>query len=548
MPIHSRSRDEAFADLGTRTFDILVIGGGVTGCGIARDAALRGFDVALIEKDDLASGTSSKSSKLIHGGLRYLEHAQFKLVFEGTNERALLLKRAPHLVKPLAFLVPAYKTSRHGLVKLDVGLWIYDGLSRFSSPKLHKTYRTPKIHEMEPALRTDELKGGIVYYDCMTDDARITLENAIDARALGALVLTHAGAVAIEREGERVVGATVEDRDPSGSGRRVRVRARVVVNAGGPWSDKVRALVGEPPILRPTKGVHLVLDEARLKLTHAVVMQGRRDQRVMFAIPWGSGRTVIGTTDTDFTGDLDRVFADAADVEYLLETTNHYFPEAKLSAADVLSTWAGLRPLIGPPSVGASESDTSREHQVIDRPGFITIAGGKLTTFRRMAAEVVDCAGAQLGRIPVSTTGDRPLPGAVGIEDETDLARIVAAVEKLGYSSAVASHLVDVFGSRAVAVARRGQGDASARAPLDPEQPVVMAQVDEAVDNEFARTLDDVLCRRCPLILRARDQGLAAAPAVADRMARRLGWSAARTARELVEYSAAVADSRRFRG
>ena len=381
-----------------------------------------------------------------------------------------------------------------------------------------------------------------------SDDARITLENAMDARALGALVLTHAGAVAIDREGERVVGATVEDRDPSGSGRRVRVRARVVVNAGGPWSDKVRALVGEPPILRPTKGVHLVLDEARLKLTHAVVMQGRRDQRVMFAIPWGSGRTVIGTTDTDFTGDLDRVFADAADVEYLLETTNHYFPEAKLSAADVLSTWAGLRPLIGPPSVGASESDTSREHQVIDRPGFITIAGGKLTTFRRMAAEVVDCAGAQLGRIPVSTTGDRPLPGAVGIEDETDLARIVAAVEKLGYSSAVASHLVDVFGSRAVAVARRGQGDASARAPLDPEQPVVMAQVDEAVDNEFARTLDDVLCRRCPLILRARDQGLAAAPAVADRMARRLGWSAARTARELVEYSAAVADSRRFRG
>src|SRR4051794_38919877 len=194
------TRDEAFRQLAARTFDLLVVGGGVTGCGIARDAALRGFAVALVEKTDLAAGTSSKSSKLIHGGLRYLEHAQFKLVFEGTDERALLLRRAPHLVRPLPFLVPAYRESRPGLIKLDVGLWIYDALSGFSPPKLHKTHRAAKVRELEPGLRTDSLKGGIVYYDCMTNDARITLEDAIDARALGATVLNHSRVMRLVRD------------------------------------------------------------------------------------------------------------------------------------------------------------------------------------------------------------------------------------------------------------------------------------------------------------------------------------------------------------
>ncbi len=540
-------RDSAFSRLASTTFDLLVIGGGVTGCGIARDAALRGFDVALVEKEDLGAGTSSKSSKLIHGGLRYLEHAQFKLVFEGTNERALLRKRAPHLVRPLPFLVPAYRTSRPGLMKLDVGLWIYDGLSRFSSPKLHKTYRAPKIHELEPSLRTDDLKGGIVYYDCVTDDARVTLESALDARALGAAVVNHTRAVSLLRDGERVIGAEVEDVEPTVARRQVRVRARVVVNATGPWSDRVRALVGEAPILRPTKGVHLVLDAARLPLAHAVVMQGRHDRRVMFAIPWVEGRTVLGTTDTDFHGDIDRVYAERSDVEYLLETANHYFPSTKLVPEDVLATWAGLRPLVAPSQNSGSESDTSREHSIIDRPGFITIAGGKLTTFRRMAAEVVDHAGAQLGRIPISTTGERPLPGAVGVEGDADLGRLAGEVGALGLPEPVARQLADTFGARAPTVARRAVEDRGAAAPLDGEAPVIMAQVDEAVEVEMARTLCDVLCRRVPLILRARDQGLEIAPTVAKRMAARLGWSDERVADEIGRYRRAVDDSRRFR-
>jgi glycerol-3-phosphate dehydrogenase len=539
------TREDSLRLLGAKTFDLLVIGGGVTGCGIARDAALRGFDVALVEKDDLGSGTSLKSSKLIHGGLRYLEHAQFKLVFEGTNERALLLKRAPHLVKPLPFLVPAYKQSRPGLLKLDVGLWIYDGLSRFSSPKLHKTYRADKLLALEPLLNGDSLKGGIVYYDCMTDDARLTLENAIDARALGAVVVTYARVTGLERDAaQRVVGAVVEDRE---GGAKIRVRARVTVNASGPWSDKVRALVGETPILRPTKGVHLVVDAKRLDIHHAVVMLGRRDRRVIFAIPWGD-RTVIGTTDTDFQGDLDRVYATGDDVDYLFETSNHYFPGARLSRADVLSTWAGLRPLVAPGSVGAvSESDTSREHHVIDRPGFVTIAGGKLTTFRRMAAEVVERAGAQLGRIPIGGTAERQLPGAEGIEGEEGLVKVAEVLESKGVSARVAKHLAHTYGVRAHGVLKRAAGDATAGAPLDPELPYLAAEVDEAVEEEYARTVSDVLSRRVPLLLRGRDQGLGVAAAAAERMGRLLDWSAARRREEVERYEAVVAETRRFR-
>jgi glycerol-3-phosphate dehydrogenase len=539
----NRARADAFSQLGNRTFDLLIIGGGATGCGIARDAALRGFSVALVEKDDLASGTSSKSSKLIHGGLRYLEHAQFKLVFEGTNERALLLKRAPHLVRPLPFLVPAYKESRPGLLKLDVGLWIYDGLSRFSSYKLHKTYRGRKVHEIEPLLRTEALKGGIVYYDCMTDDARLTLESALDARALGAQILNYTRVISLTRDGDRVVGAEVEDRE---SGSRSSVRARVVVNSTGPWSDKVRGLVGETAILRPTKGVHLVLDSARLDIQHAVVMMGRRDHRVVFAIPWGD-RTVLGTTDTDFDGDLDHVYATAADVDYLMETANHYFPTAKLVAGDVLSTWAGLRPLVAPNKASASESDTSREHHVIERPGFITIAGGKLTTFRRMAAEVVDRAGEQLGRVPPSGTAERPFPGAVDVAGDEGMDRIRAQLGARGLSQRTAHHLAQTYGARAAKVAERAANDHSAGAPLDGETPYLAAEVDEAVEHELARTVGDVLSRRVPLLLRGRDQGLAASVTVAARMGKLLEWDEARRKLEVERYAAIVEESRRFK-
>lgn len=545
-----RRREAAWATLGNRTFDLLIIGGGVTGCGIARDAALRGFSVALVEKNDFASGTSSKSSKLIHGGLRYLENAQFKLVFEGTNERALLLRRAPHLVKPLAFLVPAYKLNGRGLLQLDVGLWIYDALSKFSSPKLHKTYRAQRILELEPALRKEALKGGIVYYDALSDDARITLENALDAEAQGATVVNHARVTRLLRaEDGRVVGAEMVSCEPdeAAGSQPVAIKARVVVNATGPWSDEVRALVGESPILKPTKGVHVVVDAARLPARHAVVMLARRDQRVMFAIPWGQNRVIIGTTDTFYDGTLDHVWATSDDVDYLLETANHYFPGVGLRHEDVLATWAGLRPLLRPNSGVDSASDVSREHHLIERPGFITIAGGKLTTYRRMAAEVVDRVGVQLGRVPISTTENRPLPGAQGLEGEAGLEMLSAELRAGGLGEAVVDHWVNTYGVRARELVRRIAIDPGGAAPLDPELPYCMAEVDEAVEGEMGRTLNDVLGRRVPLLLRGRDQGLGIVTSVAERMARLLGWSAKRMREERDRYVALVDETRRFR-
>ncbi len=542
-PDPNAEREKKLERLGRETFDLLVIGGGITGCGIARDAALRGLKVALVEKTDFGAGTSSKSSKLIHGGVRYLEHAKFKLVFEGTNERALLLRLAPHLVKPLPFLVPAYKESRPGLLKLDVGLWIYDALAGFKSYKLHRTFRAKAVTELEPNLRTESLKGGVLYYDALTDDARLTLENALDAEALGAVVVNHVRAGKLLLDGDRIAGAEVWDRE-SGKSAPIAVRAKVVVNATGPWSDEVRALAGQGRILKPTKGVHVVVDARRLPLKHAIVMLARADRRVMFAIPWGE-RTVLGTTDTFYDGSPDQVAADMDDVRYILETANHYFPLSALEVSDVLSTWAGLRPLVAPESGAIDASDVSREHHLIRTPGFITIAGGKLTTYRRIAAEVVSAAGEQLGGVPPCTTAERSLPGADGIASSQELHELAEMVAKKGLKPAEAKHLADAYGVRAPEIAARAMRDGPRR--LDAELPYLWAEIDEAVEREMARTLVDVLARRVPLLLKGRDQGLAAAPAVAERVGRTLGWSVQRVREELDRYRAAVDESRHFR-
>ncbi|MGQ0505563.1 MAG: glycerol-3-phosphate dehydrogenase/oxidase, partial [Myxococcaceae bacterium] len=406
----NETREAGLNELGKTTYDLLVIGGGITGCGVARDAALRGLKVALVEKDDFASGTSSKSSKLIHGGVRYLEHAQFKLVFEGTNERALLLRLAPHLVRPLKFMMPAYKESRPGLIKLDVGLWIYDALSKFRPFPVHKTYRAKALQTLEPLLNQESLKGSIVYHDCMTDDARLTLENAIDARALGARVLNHARVEKMTKDAQgRFDGAQVVCAE---SGKRVLVKAKVLLSGAGPWTDQVRKMAGHSGFLKPTKGIHLIVDRARLPIHHALVMLARRDHRVTFAIPW-EDRTVLGTTDTFFDGNPDKVYATRDDVQYMLETANHYYPTASLKLEDVLSTWAGLRPLVAPESGSVDTSDISREHHILDEPGLVTVAGGKLTTYRRIAAEAVDKVVKQLGKPVASSTAERSLPGAV---------------------------------------------------------------------------------------------------------------------------------------
>ncbi len=548
----------------TAPYDVVVIGGGITGAGIARDAAHRGLRVVLVEKRDFGSGTSSKSSKLVHGGLRYLEHGELRLVFEGTNERSLQMKRAPHLVRPIPFLVPIYKGKKPALAYVDIGLWIYDALAMFRSPKLHRTYRGKKVQSLEPGLRADGLAGALEYYDCLTDDARLVLENVLDARVLGAEVRSYTRAVGIVKDAMGRVGA-VRVVDELGGGES-EIRTRSVVVAAGPWTDQVLEAVGVKharPLIKPTKGVHIVVDAKRLPCKRAVTML-TRDRRVIFCIPWVE-RTVVGTTDTFFDGDPDDVAADAADVRYLCEAANAFFPDAHLGPDDVLATWAGLRPLIDPEHGNeqgvARASDVSREHEVYVREeGIVTIAGGKLTTYRRMAKEATDrvvewlhdrADAALEGRdIKKCRTQGRPLPGAQGMEQPGHRG-VEAVAERLRANAAidarVAEHLAQTYGQRAESVLVRALKDPSLLARLDDDLPYLWVEIDHAFEVDLARTVEDVLVRRVPLALRGHDQGLDVVERVAARMALKLGWSREEATRQVAAYRHAIEATRRFR-
>lgn len=563
--MYDSSRRQAFEELDQQHFDLLVIGGGITGAGIARDAALRGLKVALLEKSDFGSGTSSKSSKLIHGGLRYLQHAEFGLVFEAVSERTLLLKLAPHLVKPQLFLVPTFRGQYPGRFVLGCGMWMYDALSKFAAPDRHRAYRKKGVQKIEPGLKADGLTGGVTYYDGMTDDARLTLETIIDAVSAGAKVLSYARVRGFVEDSTGIVqGVTVAD--VLDETRTTTLFAKVTVNSTGPWSDLVLRLLrhNQPaPMVRPTKGVHILVDAARLPVQHAVVMTVPKDGRIIFAIPWAdpespaASRTVIGTTDTDYHGDPDRVAADAADIDYLLEAANHFFPDSKLVPDDVLATWAGLRPLVMPSSDGLDASSVSREHRILSRPGLVTIIGGKLTTYRRMAAQLLSEAYKQLGVTePPCATLDRPLPGATDWKPPTDdfdpvaeLTEELVALNLPGIDRQVARHLATTYGVRARTIVEKIQqgGDPSASDRLDPELPFLYAEVDLAVTVDLAVRLDDVLSRRMPLLLLARDQGLGCADKVAERIAKLRNWSKERTELELRHYRDVVALSRQFR-
>ncbi|AKF07135.1 Aerobic glycerol-3-phosphate dehydrogenase [Sandaracinus amylolyticus] len=547
--------------LGSAPVDLLVIGGGINGAGIARDATRRGLSVAVVDMNDLAFGTSSRSSKLIHGGLRYLEQYEVGLVFESVSERRILMDLAPHLVSPLGFLFPVYKDSRRNLFVIQAGMWLYDGLSLFRSPKRHRMLSPRDLETEEPALRREDLKGAPLYYDCSTDDARLTLETAIDAARNGAIITTWAKVTQLLVENGRVCGATVRDEL---TGATKDVRASAVINATGPWTDRTLALPRKgsdapapPRMLRTTKGVHIVVDRAKLPLNNAVVCFHPVDKRVLFAIPWGD-RSYVGTTDTDDPGDPSRVHATREDVDYLIAASNAYFPEHTLTHADVIATWAGLRPLIDE-GAGANESQVSREHKiVIGQEGLITIAGGKLTTYRRMSIEVVDTAVRYLqlsnglaGRdIEPSRTEKAPLPGAEGWPDDDDATQVVAQVEQASngtISNAIAAALTDQYGTRAIAIAALCAARPALASPLVPGRPEILAQIEHAVREEMAATVCDVLVRRTQLFFRDVDQGLGCAERVASHMGTLLGWDDATRQRELQRYRDEVELSRHWR-
>lgn len=553
------SRPEILRRLTAREFDVLVLGGGITGTGIARDAAVRGLSVALLDKGDLASGTSQTSSKLIHGGLRYLEQLELGLVREGVRERAVLGRNAPHLARPLPFVFPVYRDGRVGMIEVAIGMWAYDALSLFTNYKRHQMLSRRRLMKQEPSLRDAGLKGGALYYDCMTDDGRLTLETALDAEAHGAVIVTHAEVLSLTRDATHTTrGVSVRDRlddqGLTGQGQAsapFEVRAKVVIVAAGPWTDRVLkdARGGELPLLRPTKGAHIVLDGPRLPVKSAIVLTSPEDGRVLFAIPWGA-RTIVGTTDTD-ESDPDSVEASAADVDYLLRSANHYFPGVRGTPADVISTWAGLRPLMGDGG-GTHASDVSREHAILSiDPGLLAIAGGKLTTYRLMAEQAVDKALDKLGarvRAEPCRTEELPLLGArpdpAKLKDLPARARELAAAHAL--EDDVAAHLVRAYGLRAPQVIAAGREAGVRRGRLVPDLPFTFDEVAFAARHERAERLDDVLRRRTLVFLQAQDQGLSVAREVAEVLATVKGWDKERVELEVARYEKLVAASRAY--
>jgi len=552
------SREEMWEKI-PEEVDLVVVGGGITGAGIARDAARRGLQVALFEQNDIAYGTSSRSSKLIHGGLRYLESYEFSLVFESVSERRVVLDLAPHLVNPLAFLFPVYQGSRKSLRMIDAGMWLYDGLALFRSPKRHRTLKPSEVAKEEPMLRQEGLQGAPVYYDCSTDDARLTLETIIDATQNGAVVVNWARVDALTKDDQgRVSGVIVKNARDGGLR---EVKAHTVINATGPWTDEVLAMSGPRPgkLLRPTKGIHIVVEREKLPVEHAVVLFHPTDNRVLFALPWGE-RTYVGTTDTDYEGSPGEEAATLEDVDYLIAASNYYFQANQIAREDVISTWAGLRPLIAPePEVGEiSESQVSREHQIlIGADGLITIAGGKLTTYRKMAKECVDIAVNLLkltGKLPEDIHSGQtfkfPLPGAVGWPEDDDhdkvAADLVAACD-CGLPAEVSRHLVDTYGMRALELAKLCAADPSLMEPIVPGRVEIMAQVDFGVREELAASASDIMIRRTQIFFRDFKQGLGSLDKVALRLAHLIGWSDEEKQKSIDAYEAEVALSQRWK-
>lgn len=513
------------------TFDVLVIGGGVVGAGVARDAASRGFATALVERGDFASGTSGRTSRLVHGGLRYLRSYRFGLVRQAVRERDILLRRAPALVHPMPFVIPAYRDRRPGQSLLRFALFLYDFLSREKGLPRHVWLRPPQALQREPRLATLGLEGAGLYHDAWTDDARFVLALILDAMRAGAAVANYTEVREIARADGRVLGARVVDRE---TGEEIAVRSRVVVNATGVWLDRLRA-PRPVPTIRPTKGIHIFVPRARVGNHHAFALSVPRDGRVVFVLPWGD-LTLAGTTDTDFAGDADRVLPEPEDVAYLLAVVNDAFPDARLTPGDVVSAYAGLRPLLRKGHRDRSESEVSRDHSTFeDGDGLISVAGGKLTTHRAIAEEVVDLIATRLRRRIRSSTRDRPFGPPVH-----PLADFVG----LGFDETTAIRLQRRFAPEDL---RRHLDAPLAREAIQQGSLAVWAEVDVAIRDEMALSLSDVLVRRLGLFYEAKDQGVAVALAVAERMSGALGWDAARVEREAREYNELVAAHQRFR-
>jgi glycerol-3-phosphate dehydrogenase len=557
MPLGTFDRSDNLARLSSTTFDVLVVGGGITGAGVALDAASRGLRTALVERDDFASGTSSKSSKLVHGGLRYLQNGDVRLVYQALRERQRLLRNAPHLVRVLPFLIPILSgpggvIPRKVARALGSAMWMYDLTGGWRIGKIHKRLRHDAALAHMPTLG-DKLSWAYLYYDAQTDDARLTLAvlrtAAIDH---GAVVVNHAGVTGFTREGGRVTGATVDTGDTGDA--QATVRARVVVNAAGVWADDVRAFDEgtHPHSIRPAKGIHITVPWEKVQNDIAAVVPVRKDRRSIFVVPWPGpggevggpgGRTYIGTTDTDYAGDVDDPQCTEDDIAYLLDAMNDALA-TPLERSDVLASWAGLRPLVREAEAAparrraAKTADLSRRHEVATSDsGVVTVTGGKLTTYREMAEDTVDAVAGLLEerhgeRVGRGRTAKLALRGAEGWEDERRRD----------------AWLADRYGGEARVVQAMIDADPALGEPLVPGLPYRRAEALYAVRYEMATTLDDVLSRRTRARLLGRDTAAAAAAGVADLIGDELGWSADERTAQVAAYRRAAAHEREAPG
>jgi glycerol-3-phosphate dehydrogenase len=513
-------RDEALKSLATDTFDVLVIGGGVTGVGAALDAASRGLKVALVDASDIASGTSSRSSKLIHGGLRYLEQYDFKLVREALHERELMVSSlAPHLVKPLAFLYPLHEKVRERTY-VGAGLALYDALRGFQRALPgHKHISQKKIAEIAPSLRPDLVTGAIKYFDAQVDDARHTMMIARTAVRHGAVIATNVRVESLVKDGKRVLGVKARDTE---TGKLITIKATATVMCAGIWSDELHESFGLKAGYNVTmsKGVHIVLPKSAIKSTEGIILKTALS--VLFLIPWAD-KWIVGTTDTPYTGDRREPLAERADVEYIINEANKVL-KPKLKIEDVIGVYAGLRPLVANKK-DSTTTKLSREHTV-DRsaPGFVSIAGGKYTTYRVMGKDVIDLAGVELRRIIAeSVTEKLPIVGADGYF--ALIQQVERIAEQSGLSVESVIHLLNRHGSLISEVLEVIQSNPKLAKPLAKDLPYLKAEIYYAASHEGARSVDDVISRRTRLAFEAANSAMDLAGDVATIIAPVLGWT-----------------------
>ncbi len=539
-----KTRAQSLQIASTREFDLAVVGGGIAGAGVAQDAASRGLSVIVVEKEDFASGTSSKTTKLIHGGLRYLEQFHFKLTRELCHERGLLEQLAPHLVRDFSFIMPLVKGSPFFSLKAEIGLTLYDLLSwSVSGARHHRRLSQKEVLDSVPALNPQVFSGGLRFHDCITDDSRMVLEVIKSACSEGALAINYMEVQGFEQAEGKVRAIKCRDRY---SGQELTISAKACVNATGVWSDQLYEML-EPAWkshVQPSKGIHIIVPASAFE-TNTALFLPTRDGRYVFVVPWQRA-LMVGTTDRPYSGSLERPLPDRDEIDYLLSVINGFTDTHRLNRSDIIGSFAGLRPLVQPETTSCDTNSLSREHVIFEGPGgVIGLNGGKLTNYRLMAVQVMELVAKQLPGVDLKGSRTKRMMLG-GFKDKADFlaqtAAISAKARRLSIEPATLDHLIASYGSEAALIVDIVEADSTLNQRICPDFPPILAEVPFCVTNEMAVSLEDLLMRRLRLGILHQRQCLDAAPKVAELMSLALGWDSARTSYELAGLERSLRD------